>query len=167
MNWQLPRRVNATILAEHGRSDSPEPVPIEFSAEMFFDGNVSASFYCSFATHHQQWSNISGTKGYVHVQDFVLPYRGDEMGFEISNADFVMEGCDFHMEDHRRSVRIAESGNSAPNSEETNLFRTFSDLAMSGNPDPQWMEISVKTQRVLDACFDVARERRSPASVSS
>ncbi len=166
MNWQMPRRVTASILAEHGRTDSPQTVPLEFSAELFFGDDVSASFYCSFATHHQQWANVSGTKGYVHVNDFVLPYRGDETRFEISNADFVMAGCDFHMDDHRRAIRVAESGNSTSNSEETNLFRTFSELALSGRPDARWIEISTKTQQVLDTCFDAARARKRLAPLA-
>ncbi len=157
MNWQMPERVTATILAERGRSDSAAPVPIEFSAEMFFAGGVSANFYCSFMTHHQQWANISGTKGYIHINDFVLPYRGDELKFEVSNADFVLAGCDFYMENIRQTHTTNESGNSTENSMEANLFRNFANLAMSGKPDYHWADISLKTQQVMDACLNAAR----------
>ncbi|MGI9515478.1 MAG: Gfo/Idh/MocA family protein [Pirellulaceae bacterium] len=157
MNWKMPRRVTATTLTERHREGSPGPVPVEFSAELFFPGDVSAAFYCSFITHHQQWANVSGNRGYVHVNDFVLPYAGDETRFEVSNADFIMDGCDFSMIDHRRTVTVAESGNSTENSEETNLFRNFSELALSGQPDDHWCEISLKTQQVLDACLEAAR----------
>jgi hypothetical protein len=30
-------------------------------------------------------------------------------------------------------------------------------LALSGTPDPFWPDISVKTQRILDACLKSAR----------
>ncbi len=159
VNWQMPQRITANILTERQRDGSPGPVPVEFSAELLFPGDVSASFYCSFITHHQQWANLSGDRGYVHVNDFVLPYVGDETSFEVSNADFIMDGCDFSMIDHRRRVTIAESGNSTENSEETNLFRNFSQLALGGQPDEHWAEISLKTQQVMDACLEAARSQ--------
>ncbi|MCH2115347.1 MAG: Gfo/Idh/MocA family oxidoreductase [Pirellulales bacterium] len=157
MNWKMPDRITANMLTERHRDGSPGPVPVEFSAELFFSGNVSASFYCSFITHHQQWAIVSGTKGYIQVNDFVLPYQGDEALFEVSNADFVIEGCDFAMLNHRRTESTPESGNSTANSQETNLFRKFSELAISGSPDYHWAEISLKTQTVLDDCLQKAR----------
>ena len=157
LQWQMPERITATMLSERHREGSPQPVPTEFSAELFFPQGVSACFYCSFITHHQQWANISGTRGYVHVNDFVLPYRGDQARFDVSNADFVMDKCDFEMIDHRRTEVIQEAGNSAPNSEETRLFRKFNELVLSGKPDYQWADIALKTQQVLDQCLSVAR----------
>ena len=157
MNWEMPERITSTILTERHRKGSSGPVPIEFSAELFFPGNVSAGFYCSFITHHQQWANVSGTKGYVHVNDFVLPYKSDQADFDISNADFVMNDCDFEMLNHRRTVTVSESANSAVDSQESNLFRTFNNLANSKSPDEHWPEISLKTQKVLDACLLNAR----------
>lgn len=165
LNYQMPERVEAKILTERHRAGSPGPVPVEFSAELFFEQGVTASFYCSFITHHQQWANISGTKGYLHLNDFVLPYKGDQMTFEISNADFVMTGCDFEMLNHRRVETVNESGNSTENSEETKLFRNFNELVLSGNPNYEWAEIALKTQQVMDRCLEVARQNRETASV--
>ncbi len=158
MDWQVPQDIRASIISQEHRPESPEPVPTEFSAEMFFANNVSASFYCSFITHHQQWANISGTNGYLHVNDFVLPYRGEQMDFEISNAEFVTEGCDFEMIDHRKKVTASEHANSAKDSQETQLFRNFADLALSGTLDPHWPKISLLTQQVLDDCLATARQ---------
>lgn len=165
MNWQMPERITATALTERQREGSAGPVPIEFSAELFFPGDVTANFYCSFITHHQQWANISGTAGYIHVNDFVLPYKGDTASFDISNADFVTDGCDFEMLNHRRTEVTHESGNSTENSQETNLFRRFNELALSGTPDYYWADISLKTQMVLDECLEVARRNESAVSI--
>ena len=153
VQWKMPDRVNATILTARHRTDSPGPVPVEFSAELCFPDGVSATFYCSFITHHQQWANISGTKGYLHINDFVLPYKGDHATFEISNADFVTNQCDFEMLNHRRQETIDESANSAVNSQETMLFRKFNDLVLAGKPDYNWADQSLKTQQVLDQCL--------------
>ena len=155
MNWAMPTHVIGRMLDSLKRPNSPQKVPMEFSAELFFPG-VTASFYCSFRTHHQQWANISGTQGYIYVQDFVLPFFGAENRFEINNAEFIEDGCDFQMERRARTMTIREYGNSAVNSQETNLIRKFSQLASGNKPDEFWPSISLKTQRVMDACFKSA-----------
>ncbi len=87
------------------------------------------------------------------MPDFVLPQFGSEVIFEVSNPAFHVLGCDFNMEDHRRRLSVREYGNSAPNSQEANMFRNFAALALSGTPDDRWGEIARKTQVVLDACL--------------
>jgi predicted dehydrogenase len=158
MEEQLPQAVSGRILSEHAGPGSPAAVPTDFSGELFYPDAVSAGFFCSFLTENQQWANVSGTKGYLHVDDFVLPWYGSEASFEVSKPVFTIQGCDFNMEEHARRLALAEYSNSAANSQETNLFRTFGDLALSSRPDPRWGEISLKTQQVLDACLRSARE---------
>ena len=165
MNWELPHTVAARAITEMKRDDSPEPVPVEFSAELQFDNRVSACFYCSFRTHHQQWANISGSRGYIHINDFVLPYESDHTRFEISNAEFVIDECDFSMRDHRVGVTTPEHGNSAGDSQETGLFRNFAEIALSGQLDPRWPEYSLKTQLVLDACM-MSASHGQPCQIS-
>ena len=157
MKYQLPERVGGRLLAQQGRGDSPSPVPTEFSAELFFPGGVSASFYTSFLTENQQWVNVSGTKGFLTVPDFVLPHFGAESAFTVTNAVYQVHGCDFNMEDHTRRVAAAESSNSFPNAQEANMVRTFADLVLAGKLDPSWGEIALKTQQVMDACVESSR----------
>lgn len=68
MNWEMPEEVTGRILSRQGA------VPTEFSGELFFKSGVSASFYCSFITENQEWAIVSGTRGYLEVRDFVLPF---------------------------------------------------------------------------------------------
>ncbi len=164
MNWAMPTHVIGRMLDSLKRPGSPAKVPMEFSAELFFPG-VMASFYCSFRTHHQQWANVSGTKGYLYVQDFVLPFFGAETRFEINNAEFIEDGCDFYMEKRARPFLVNEHGNSGANAQETNLIRTFSQLATSGATDEFWPSISLKTQKVMDACFESALADGKPVLV--
>ena len=95
MNEQLPDRVTGRILGQHGRSDSGRPVPIDLSGELFFAGDVSAAFYCSFRTENQQWATVSGTRGYLHVKDFVVPFYGSEVAsantpvFRVNGANSI------------------------------------------------------------------------------
>lgn len=157
MNWNLPKHATGRMLSHFGSKDSPMSAPTEFSAELVFDGGVSAGFYCSFITAHQQWVNISGTKGYLRVPDFVLPFFGTELAFETQNAVFNIRGCDFNMESHLRRHPVDEYSNSHPNAQESNLFRDFVNQVRSGALHELWPEMALKTQQVMHGVLESAR----------
>jgi predicted dehydrogenase len=152
MKCQMPERVSGRTLAEHNG------VPVEFSGEMFFPQGVSASFYCSFRTENQQWAHVSGTKGSASLSDFVLPFYGSEGAFEVSKPVFDVRGCAFRMEEHTRRVAVREYSEGVPGAQEVNMIRAFSDLVNSRKLDPSWGDVALKTQLVLDACLESARE---------
>lgn len=156
--YQMPKRVSARLLSASGRPDSPDSVPMEFSAELDFAGGVSANFYCSFRTENQQFATISGSKGFVHVRDFVLPFYGSDAGFDVTNAMFHVRGSDFNMLDRTRRVSAHEYSNSYEDSQEMRLFRRFGQLVLSGAPDYHWADIALQTQQVMDACLASARQ---------
>ena len=157
MNYEMPKTVRGHILNAVQRQDSPESVPMEFQAEMHFENGVSAVMYNSFRTNHQQWINVSGTAGYLTVSDFVLPSVGNEVAFDVVRNDFQVDGCRFDMEHYPRRVAVPEFSNNHVSAQETVLFRRFSELALSGNTDSFWPEVSLKTQRVLDAVLESAQ----------
>jgi len=158
MNYQMPKSVSGRALTVSRRTGSQSSVPIEFSGELFFEGGVSASFYVSFLNENHQWIMVSGSKGFVYVPSFVCPYFGNEISFDVNNTTFIMDGCDFNMENHTRTVAIREYANSHPTAQETNLFRNFAKLALSGKPDSSWGDISLKTQQVVEACLESAKQ---------
>ena len=61
------------------------------------------------------------------------------------------------MERNEREYSVEEEANNHPTAQETKLFRKFAELALSGAPDPFWTDISIKTQKILDACLVSAR----------
>ena len=165
MNWQLPGRVRGQQLAGHRHPASPAPVPTDFSAELYFPQGVSASFYCSFLADIQQWAHVSGTKGSVYLSDFVLPWYGSELAFEVSKPVFqsAVVTSTWNGMSHRFAVR--EYSNSAATAQESQMFHTFAELARSGQPDPFWGAIALKTQQVLDACLQSARADGMPVEL--
>jgi predicted dehydrogenase len=152
---QLPERVRGHILAQRAQKGG-QPVPVEFSGELFYPDGVTASFYCSFVAENQQWANVSGTEGYLHVPDFVIPFFGCESGFEVNKPVFQARGCQFNMESHPRRFAVHEYSNSAPDAQETNMIRTFAGIVASGQLEPHWADNALKTQQVLDACLHSA-----------
>jgi predicted dehydrogenase len=155
MNYQLPERVSGRVLAEHGTSGAG--VPLEFSGELFFPGGQSATFFCSFLTENQQWAHISGTLGSLYLQDFVLPFSGQESAFGANRPIFRVSGCSFKMESHVQHFGIPEASDGGADSQETNMVRTFAKHVLTGSIDANWGEIALKTQKVLNACYLSAR----------
>ncbi len=153
LNWRLPREVSGRMLA---RTDSS--VPTDFSAELIFDGGVSAGLYCSFVNFRQQWVNVSGTKGYLQIPDFVNPFYGSELGFEVVNIG--QDG--YNVLPDARRVTVVEHGNGHPTAQESNMFRNFANQVLSGKLNEEWPMWALKTQQVLDACFQSAQEGGKP-----
>lgn len=156
MKYEMPVEVRGRILNGVKRADSADVVPMEFQGEMHFPNGVSATFFNSFRTNHQQWAHISGSKGYLAVNDFVLPYFGNEVSFDVGNHNFFADGCYFTMEKFLKTHQLREYANNAKNAQETALFRNFADLVNSGRRDHFWPEVALKTQRILDASLKSA-----------
>lgn len=154
--WRMPTQITARCLSTLQGQGSPKSVPMEFSAELQFDNGVSASFYCSFATEHQQWCHISGEKGSIWIDDFVLPCFGSNVGYDLNRPEFVTDVCDFHM--HRRTQRfsVAEYDSGHAPSQEITMFDTFHGLLKGSTPDESWGRMTLQTQQVLDRVFQAA-----------
>ena len=157
MNYEMPIEVSGRILNGMKRVDSADVVPMEFQGEMHFANGVSATFFNSFRANQQQWAHVSGTKGYLEIDDFVLPYFGNEVSFDVGNHAFAAHGCYFNLEKHLQTHLLREYSNNAENAQETALFRNFGELVLSGKRDAFWPEVALKTQLILDAALKSAR----------
>jgi predicted dehydrogenase len=157
MNWKLPERVSGRMLCEFKHPGSQISVPTEFSAELFFDSEVTSSFYCSFLTETEQWAIISGTRGQLQVPDFVLPFSGSKIAFETGNPVFEVRGCDFEMQPHTRPWEVKECSHSDPSAQESQMFSHFADQVHSGALEQFWPEMAMKTEQVMQACRDSSR----------
>jgi predicted dehydrogenase len=156
MNYTRPTNITARLLDSVG----PDRVPTEFSAEMTFPSGASATFYCSFRTELQQWATISGVNGSVHLNDFVLPFHGPEVAFTTNQPIFTVRNTTFHMASHARRHAVAEFSDGEPDSQETRMVRHFAEQVQSGKPAPEWGEIALLTQEVLEECLLAARSGR-------
>jgi len=147
MNWKLPHAVTGRILSQQGNNTSPAPTPADFSGELIFDDDTSAGFFCSFLTAPQQWSTISGTKGSLHIQDFVHPVNIHEPSFEVNNMQIQVKCCNC----------TGEHTESRGQAQDTNMIRNFANQIHSGQMTDEWPMMALTTQRVMDACFKSAK----------
>lgn len=157
MKYEMPVEVRGRILQGTRRGDSPDTVPMEFQGELHYADGVSASFFNSFRTNNQQLAMVCGARGDLQMNDFVLPFFDRELAFEVSSHEFELDACRFNMARHTRRVSVDEYANNAPDAQETNLFRNFANLVNSGERDAHWPEITLQTQRILDAALKSAR----------
>lgn len=158
MKYATPVQVTGRIHAEtQATADSPA-VPLAFSGSLVFAGGVSASFHCSFDAANAQWAIVSGDKALLQVSDFVLPFSAAHTQFSLTRSEFVLDRCRADMLGGHHIEALDEPSSNAPGSQEAGLFETFSKLALSGRPDPHWPQISLLTQRVLDACLLSAQQ---------
>jgi len=153
MNWQLPRTVTGRVLSQSTAVAGRVPAPTEFSGELVFDGGVSAGFYCSFLAPNQQWVSVSGQKGWLRLPDFVHPFDTYEPAFEVNRSEIrVTDNADIKVPPGADRTASAH-----PTAQDTRMFRNFANQALSGKLNDDWPMWALKTQQVMDACFESAR----------
>ena len=103
-------------------------VPVDLRGDLFFDDSGTASFHCSFNTTLEQTCRVSGTKGTLTVDDFVLPCDKDNPVFTIERQEEFGDGPDSGMRSLKHEVKVPGSGVS----QKTMLFRNFADLVLCG-----------------------------------
>jgi predicted dehydrogenase len=150
LKWQLPHTVTAKILAQ-----SASGAPTEFSAELFFDGGVSAEFYCSFHTARQQLVAVGGRNGWLRMPDFVHPRNTYEPAFDLN-------GTEVRVESDLKCPPGADPGSFGhPTAQDTRMWRNFADQIFSGQLNTDWPMWARQTQTVLDACLAAGRSGKS------
>ena len=152
MNWQMPRAVTGRILSESKNLKRRPSAPTDFSAELTFDRNITASIYCSFLSGFQEWVHVCGPKGWLRLPDFVHPFDSYRPAFEVN----------------RREVRVGSGpkclpdvdpmAQGHPTAQDTRMFRNFAKQIHSGKLNADWPMWALKTQQVLDACLESAKQ---------
>jgi predicted dehydrogenase len=151
LNWRLPHTVTAGILSSSENLPDRPPAPIDFSAELFFDGGVSCAFYCSFIAGRQQWVHVSGQKGWLLLPDFIHPFNSFEPAFEV-NEQWVTVSSGAKCPP---GVDPLVQGHAA--AQDAIMWRNFANQIASGKLNDDWPMWSAKTQKVMDACHEAAR----------
>ena len=146
LNWQLPHTVTAKILAQ-----SPSGAPTEFSAELFFNGGISAEFYSSFLTAKQQWVAVGGRNGWLRLPDFIHPRNGYEPAFELNGTEVCADS------DVKCPPGTDSGGFGHATAQDTRMWRNFANQIFSGQINENWPLWARQTQKVLDACLAAGR----------
>ena len=149
---QTPTHVRARTITPLSGKDSEGQVPGEFSAELQFRDGLSATFYCSFLTENQQTVILSGDRGYITLDDFVLPFYDAEASWTHHNHVLEIDNCRWNFRRHNTRKAVAEYPSGEANAPEVNMVRRLGQCVIDGRLDPSYPELTIKTQQVLDAC---------------
>lgn len=148
MNWKMPREIRGHTLSGMRANKTLAPVPVDFSAELIFDDDASASFYCSFIAQYQNWVHVSGEKGSLVVPDFVHGSGDHELTFELNRKEVWVKCCNCR----------GKHSNSTEFTQQVNMMRNFSNQIRSGKLNEDWPMWALKTQEVVDACLKSAKK---------
>lgn len=150
--WEVPGKVRGVLY------DEKDGVPVEFRGDLVFAGGRTASFHCSFTTTLEQSCRVSGTKGALTLDDFVQPIEGPGTEFQVTKLGSHNEGCNYSTLAEKERYDVPGKSTNDPGSQETLLFHNFAKLVLGGNVDSHWPDISLLTQRVMDATLDSAQK---------
>ncbi|HEY5044120.1 MAG TPA: Gfo/Idh/MocA family oxidoreductase [Verrucomicrobiae bacterium] len=152
MHWQLPRAVAGRILSQSENLPDRPSAPVEFSGEMLYDKGMSVAFYSSFLAGRQQWVHVSGQKGWLWLPDFVHPFNSYEPAFEVNEK---MIRCEAEVKCPPDADPMVQGH---PTAQDTRMWRNFAEQVVSGKLNDDWPWWALKTQIVMDACHEAARQ---------
>ena len=151
MGDRLPTQVSGHTTRALRGDESSGDVPAAFRGEMSFEDGVTAGFYCSFLSSNQQTALLSGNRGYISLDDFVLPFYGAEAQWVESNHALEIDNCRWNFGRHDQPRAVAEYAAGEATSQEVRMVRDLATCALSGKLQPRYPDVALKTQQILDA----------------
>jgi len=162
LKWQLPYTVTGRILSQSKPVGGRTPAPTDFSAELVFEGGISAGVYCSFLSALQQWAFISGRDGWLRMPDFVHPFNSFAPSFEVNRTEIHIP-APAGARAPAPGSDLAELGHAT--AQNTVMFRNFANQVFSGKLNEEWPMWALQTQKVMDACYQSAQEAGKPTKL--
>ena len=81
------------------------------------------------------------------MYDFVHPVNIHEPSYEVNNTQMRVKCCNC----------TGEHTGSRVQAQDTNMIRNFTNQIRSGQLNNEWPMMAVTTQRVMDTCFESAK----------
>jgi hypothetical protein len=103
-------------------------------------------------TENQQTVLLSGDKGYLTVDDFVLPFYDAEASWATHQHVLEIDNCRWNFRRHSTRKAVPEYASGEANSSEVKMVRRLGEIHLSKQLDPLYPDLALKTQKILDAC---------------
>jgi len=149
-DWSAPSQVRAdTLVAQTGTT-----LPLDMNVNIKWADGKSSIFHCSFLHEFQQYVAISGPKGRVVYNDFVIPAH-------YEHCSFTKYGSSSLDKVHRTVISKHEEIQVDGSCQEREMWRRFVCLGRGQTTTEEgqlgdrdfWQRISLVTQAVLDAAY--------------
>ncbi|MFN3160182.1 MAG: Gfo/Idh/MocA family protein [Rubinisphaera brasiliensis] len=118
-------------------------VDASFSGTLYFEDGAEASFDCSRDLMARRWIELAGTEGSIVCDDFTRPWSEEKARFW------------YHDSQGQPEVFLAEKAN-----QETCMVTACSQQILDGNKDDRLIQLSLNTQRVVDALKQSATQQQ-------
>jgi len=148
--WAVDYELPKTVIALHGAVLNDAGVILSCGASLHWDDGKVATFHCSFFSHLTMDTTAIGTKGTLHLHDFVVPFQEKEASFSAGTEcgfNELVSGWEPPPSKHTVTTDLPQ---------EALMVKEFSSLVETikvkgSKPEKKWPTISRKTQLVLDA----------------
>ncbi len=145
-NYELPKTVTAVCNPEFNEAG----VILSCGAFLCWEDGKVANFYCSFLTNLTMDITVLGTKGNLHVHDFVIPFRENVGPFHaVANSRWaeLSIGCEPIPSENIIATDLPQEALMV-----TEFSRLVGNIKRNGGkPEKKWPTLSRKTQVVIDA----------------
>ena len=94
-----------------------------------------------------------GSEMCIRDRDYVLPFYDAEAVWNEHQHVLEIDNCRWNFRRHTNRRAVPEYAAGEPNAAEVNMVRTFGQSVVDNNVDPSYAELTLKTQRILDACL--------------
>ncbi|KAG1334543.1 putative oxidoreductase [Cocos nucifera] len=163
--WAADYELPGTAIAHHGCMKNQAGVILSCGATLVWDDGKVATFYCSFFSNLTMELSVLGTRGTLHLSDFVIPFEETPVQFKFATDSKFKElhtGWQPLPSEHVISTDLPQ---------EALMIQEFSRLAGSiidsgSKPDEKWPTIARKTQLVLDAVKESIEKGFEPVNVT-
>ncbi|MQM15727.1 hypothetical protein Taro_048677 [Colocasia esculenta] len=145
-DYQLPK----TAIALRGHITNKAGVILSCGSSLVWEDGKVATFHCSFLSHLTMEVSVIGTRGTLHLSDFVIPFEQNSASFTFASDAWFTElvtGWQPLPSKHVVNTDLPQEARMVV--EFSRLVKRIKDHA--SKPDKQWPEITTKTQLVLDA----------------
>ncbi|XP_050213887.1 uncharacterized oxidoreductase At4g09670-like [Mercurialis annua] len=148
--WAADYELPKTVVALHGPIFNEAGVILACGASLHWDDGKIATLHCSFLTHLTMYVTAIGTKGTLHLNDFIIPFEEKESSYTASSKCWFNElvtGWEPSPSQHKVFADLPQ---------EACMVREFARLvgnikANGAKPDKTWPTRSRKTQLILDS----------------
>ncbi|KAJ0987395.1 hypothetical protein J5N97_005751 [Dioscorea zingiberensis] len=148
--WASGYQLPDTAVALRNPKKNEAGVLLSCAAALTWDDGRVATFHCSFLTHITMEISVMGSEGVLNLTDFVIPYEESSAPFSfVSNSGFNNGSLGWIVppEKHVVSTQLPQ---------EALMVQEFSRLvgeikSHGFKAEKKWLEISRKTQLVIDA----------------
>lgn len=159
-NYELPK----TVIASREPVLNKDGVILDCGASLYWEDGKVATFHCSFLANLTMDITAIGTKGTLHVHDFVIPYQEKDASFYAGTEtrfDDLVTGWALQPSKHTVNTDLPQ---------EALLVREFARLVgeikfKNSKPEKKWPTISRKTQLVVDAVMASIQKGFEPVQI--